>query len=264
MAKASSSTTPASSSTQPVHVSIIKGEAFVWSAASIALLRRQYGIVGLLTGSLPLIPQQNAFLGVPLQLFEEEVVYLLRRRAIILVDDTSAHDVEGFSQESLNDWHEKRNIGLSESRQAARDEARDNKKALLERHAMSEAAILKKKQREERKHKEVEDHSHLEVFSTKSETPAAASTEDLFGVSLPIKIPSTSDDLAWYNVKLGENAFGTLSSATESGIWTYPATADQRAKCAAFEALRAKNYFLGKGLRFGGDFVVYPGESHSF
>lgn len=75
-----------------------------------------------------------------------------------------------------------------------------------------------------------------------------------------ITIPSSSSSLPWHEVRLGDNAFVTLSSAAKAGLWRYPENADQRAKCAAFEALREKGYYMGKGLRFGGDFVVYPGE----
>jgi len=41
--------------------------------------RTQHNLCGLLSGTLPLIPQQNVFLGLPLRLLPEEVVYLLRQ-----------------------------------------------------------------------------------------------------------------------------------------------------------------------------------------
>lgn len=41
--------------------------------------RTQHHLCGLLSGTLPLIPQQNVFLGLPLRLIPEEVVYLLRQ-----------------------------------------------------------------------------------------------------------------------------------------------------------------------------------------
>lgn len=52
----------------------------------------------------------------------------------------------------------------------------------------------------------------------------------------------------------------TLSSAKRAGDWVYPETKKERAKCAVFEDLQKRGYYMGKGLRFGGDFVVYPGE----
>jgi tRNA-splicing endonuclease subunit Sen34 len=246
-----------------VEVSIIKGEAFVWSATSIAILRRNYGIVGLLTGSLPLIPQQNAFLGVPLQLFEEEVVYLLRRKAIVLVDDVKAHDVEGIAEDRLEEWHRKRVDSILNRRRLAVEEAKRAKEKNKKQYALSEVAQEKKKKREERKQTQMEsiNNGEEDVFQPDpSPQPNQAEEEDLSNIPHLITIPSTSSDLDWHHVRLGDTAYDTLSSAAVAGLWRYPETADERARCAAFEALKEKNYYMGKGLRFGGDFVVYPGE----
>jgi hypothetical protein len=45
--------------------------------ADIAKLRSKHHICGVLTGTLPHLSQQNAFLGVPLILLPEEVVLLV-------------------------------------------------------------------------------------------------------------------------------------------------------------------------------------------
>ena len=248
-----------------MQVSIVQGEAYVWSAASIALLRRKHGIVGLLTGSLPLIPQQNAFLGVPLQLFEEEVVYLARRKAIILVDDTKAHNVDGMRGDALNQWHAQRLASILEQRRAAAEEARESKEKWKQQLALSDAAMEKKKSREMRR---LQDTVSIDVDEAASLQPDPESKplDDDAGArntSHLLTIPSASADLPWHTVRLGDNAFDSLSSAANAGLWRYPSNADQRARCAVFEALRAKGYYMGKGLRFGGDFVVYPGEACS-
>lgn len=47
--------------------------------ADIATLRSQHHICGILTGTLPHLSQQNAFLGIPLVLMPEEVVLLLEK-----------------------------------------------------------------------------------------------------------------------------------------------------------------------------------------
>ena len=250
----------ASTSTS-IEISIINGEAYVWSAASIALLRRNYGIVGMLTGSLPLIPQQNAFLGVPLQLFEEEVVYLLRRGAAILVDDTKAHDLESFSEAELDRWHQQRTASILDRRRIAMEEAKETKEKLKERFALSQSALEKKRLREERKKSQKIEGKEEDLFSKEKPAPAAGQADDdLTNASHLITIPSSSSSLQWHSVRIGDNAFETLSSAAKAGLWRYPTTSNQRARCATFEALRAKGYYMGKGLRFGGDFVVYPGE----
>lgn len=260
MEKKQSSST-AKTTSPPIEVSVIQGEAYVWSAASIATLRRNYGIVGLLTGSLPLIPQQNAFLGVPLQLFEEEVVYLLRRKAIVLVDDARAHNVDGLRSDELDQWHQQRIDFILDRRRIIAEEAREAKQKNQNQYSMSDAAKEKKKKREERKKSEAmaanEDGEEI-LFQPAPSKPAPE--DDLNNTSHLITIPSATAESQWHKVNLGETAFDSISSAASAGLWVYPENADQRAKCAAFEALKEKNYYMGKGLRFGGDFVVYPGE----
>lgn len=59
--------------------------AFVWDADGVLRLRREYGIIGGLIGTLPLYPTQNKFLGLPLRLSPEEVTFLLELKAVRLV-----------------------------------------------------------------------------------------------------------------------------------------------------------------------------------
>ena len=71
-----------------------------------------------------------------------------------------------------------------------------------------------------------------------------------------VHIPSTSDSLPWYN----PTRYDTLSAASEAGIWTFPSTQEERARCAVFRALSERGYYMGGGLKFGGDWLVYPGS----
>ncbi|KAH3670871.1 hypothetical protein OGAPHI_000582 [Ogataea philodendri] len=63
-------------------VSIIGDSALVFSAEDSRSLREKYGIAGILTGTLPIAPQQSLLLGVPLRLSVEEVLYLYEKKAI--------------------------------------------------------------------------------------------------------------------------------------------------------------------------------------
>ena len=68
----------------PLHLS--NGVAYLWEPEGtlfcahkdLKQARTQHNLCGLLSGTLPLIPQQNVFLGLPLRLLPEEVAYLLR------------------------------------------------------------------------------------------------------------------------------------------------------------------------------------------
>ncbi|KAI5984648.1 tRNA intron endonuclease, partial [Pisolithus albus] len=52
----------------------------------------------------------------------------------------------------------------------------------------------------------------------------------------------------------------SLASAHEAGIWDYPSTPEQCTRCAVFRDLREKGYYLGIGMKFSGDYLVYPGD----
>ncbi len=82
----------------------------------------------------------------------------------------------------------------------------------------------------------------------------------LFALGAPIpthtvEVPAASTSLPWYN----PCTYSTLEGARKAGIWTYPSNLEERARCAVFRDLSQRGYFMGSGLRFGGDWLVYPG-----
>ena len=128
---------------------------------------------------------------------------------------------------------------------------------------MTDAAIQKRKGREEKR-------SRLKALAT------AATNEPSAGPSPPTEIMDTSPSLNtrdhthphtvvvpaessfdWY--RPDEYTFFTIESAKIAGIWSFPATLHERARCAVFKDLWEQCYFMGSGIKFGGDYLVYPG-----
>jgi len=72
-----------------------------------------------------------------------------------------------------------------------------------------------------------------------------------------IVVPGTSTAFSWYTS--APHAYSTIRAAKDAGIWSYPSDLIERAKCAVFRDLWDKGYYMGGGLKFGGDFLVYPG-----
>lgn len=58
--------------------------------ADFQRLRERHHIVGTMSGTLPQIPQQNLFLGLPVQLMQEEAAVLVSRGEAVFIDETSA------------------------------------------------------------------------------------------------------------------------------------------------------------------------------
>lgn len=78
-----------------------------------------------------------------------------------------------------------------------------------------------------------------------------------------ISIPTSSSSLEWYSPNQAWAIYSTLSSAREVGVWLYPSTLTERARCGVFKDLWKQGYFMGGGIKFGGEYLVYPGKALS-
>ncbi|KAI0340209.1 tRNA-intron endonuclease catalytic domain-like protein [Trametopsis cervina] len=243
--------------------------AYVWDLEDLAELRAQYHICGVLAGTLPHLSQQNVFLGVPLVLMPEEVVFLVQREVAILVDDPAAHkapapaQLEAWKTERAADIHAQ--IAAVEAKEAA---------GLKAAKSMSEDAIRKRKEREEKRAAAARAKAIAEggedVFVLSPETPTSLATQSSSRPATPIigsnptnatwtvTVPASSSELAWYS-STGAT-YDTIEDARAAGVWSYPATLLERARCGVFRDLWEKGHYMGGGIRFGADFLVYPGD----
>jgi tRNA-splicing endonuclease subunit Sen34 len=71
----------------PIPISFIGGRYLLFSIDAISFLRVEHHILGTLIGSLPQCPQQNVFLGIPLQLSAEEARLLVELRIAYIADE---------------------------------------------------------------------------------------------------------------------------------------------------------------------------------
>lgn len=68
-----------------IPLTVISDSIFVFDLQHVQRIR-ELGIVGVLVGSLPKAPQQNVFLGLPLQLSIYEAIWLVHQSHAVLVD----------------------------------------------------------------------------------------------------------------------------------------------------------------------------------
>ncbi|KAG5354213.1 tRNA-splicing endonuclease subunit Sen34 [Termitomyces sp. T112] len=251
----------------PLRVSNKK--AFIWDVDDIALVRSKHHICGVLSGTLPHLSQQNVFLGVPLLLMPEEAVLLVENELAVLIDDPTAHPQP--SPQHLQKWDAeqqadiKRQMALLEAK-----EAKENEKG----HAMTAEALEKRKAREERRAakaklaQESGDHSSLATMLLPESTAASAPSQSVeesseskatLSVGHTVVIPTSSTTLEWYNTD-PSCSYTTIAAAKDAGIWDYPSTPQERARCGVFRNLWERGYFMGGGIKFGGDYLVYPGD----
>ena len=161
----------------------------------------------------------------------------------ILVDNSAAHHAP--TAEQLREWSQLREKERNEEllRLAVHKEEATSKK-------ISEEAVRKRLEREAKRA-----DSTNEV--TKQSTVAlACSGQDLSAHM--IVIPTLSPNLPWFTLE--NHVFHTLESAIQAGIWNFPSSLQERASCGVFRALWEKGYYLGNGVKFGGEYLVYPGN----
>jgi tRNA-splicing endonuclease subunit Sen34 len=180
----------------------------------------------------------------------------------VIVDDPRAHPEPSIStlQKYGNERNEAINLRISLV------EAKEAKEATSGR-ATSEEAFLKRKARERKALEKAKaaaaptDSSDLlftpESCASASEPPVTKSSPAPAVPAYTVTVPATSSSLPWYAPH--KTTYTTLAGARTEGVWIYPSTPHERAKCGVFRELWQQGYFMGGGIKFGGDYLIYPG-----
>lgn len=184
----------------------------------------------------------------------------------MLVDDPNAHQAPTASQ--LQKWEEereefaKRHIIVNDTKITQNAVGR----------SMSEDAMRKRKERMERKAaRQPQQDTPIDMIPENSPSSGGAEaapapdsrsstpSSNAITAAYPVIIESASSSLDWYDTSA--TTYDTIDVAQAAGIWSYPSNLSERARCGVFRGLWEQGYFLGGGIKFGGDYLVYPGTS---
>lgn len=222
----------------------------------ITWLRKNHNILGVLIGTLPQIPQQNVFLGLPLELQPEEARLLVETGLAYIVNDLDWHMKSLASTDA--EQTEKIKADLREKGARVAKDFESNKKsrtreALKRLHAKHGAAVGQR--------------SNPSPALEKEED---ASEEALFGESLSRETTVTPSPGP------SQAAGPEFKPWTVTPTTSYPLVAPppntgppdlpnvNPASYALFKHLHSLGYFLSPGIRFGCQFSVYPGDPLRF
>ncbi|KAF0479757.1 tRNA-intron endonuclease catalytic domain-like protein [Gigaspora margarita] len=239
---------------QPFKVNISKNnKAFIWDAETVNKLRKDR-IIGSLIGSLPRYPLQNQLLGLPLSLMPEEVTLLLSKGIIVLIDDEKSHLLPTKSQ-----------IEEFEKNKTENEEQQLQDYLRFIKEKRSKFQSLKKNKLKKNDVKEIEnitnnDNDHNEIDDSCSQqlriTEHESSLIKAFAPTITIK--TSSNSFEWYNDK--NYCFDSLEVARLAGLWTWPSTPKEKYKFNIYCDLWNRGYFITNGIKFGGDYLLYPGD----
>ncbi|KAI0964868.1 SEN34 subunit of tRNA-splicing endonuclease [Xylaria arbuscula] len=242
-----------SSNDQPlVRISKAAGRYMLFDIDDVMYLRRNHNICSVFVGTIPQNPQQNVFMGLPLELMPEEAQVLVDKKVAYVVDDAKFHPsrLTTFDETSrrayvqlLNNEGKKMQMAVIESQNKNRPKFQEGK-----------SKKKKKKQTEELERSsandKVGDGLDADESSSLFESPPTLGkpTNKLPGeVEGYILTPTTSSFLS------------SSSPRAES-----PAAVDVPVSYPLFAHLHDKGYYMMPGLRFGCDYNVYPGDPLRF
>ncbi|KAJ9109234.1 hypothetical protein QFC21_000563 [Naganishia friedmannii] len=254
-------------------------KAYIWDPQHAATLRVTHHIGALATGTLPGVAQQNVFLGLPLVVMPEEAVLLIENVVTLTFHSWTAglgichfinvpHAYRPPTAQEIS-AHTSARLEMVHDLQAAALEASEEKKRVFERSRAEGGAGAGKGKRGKGKEG---------VRATTITEKEEAATDSLFAPPTPRQPPphaATTTSQAyfssitshphpfthpWFNPSLPSAIYTSLSLAQQAGVWTYPSTPLERARCAVYRRLWEEGMFMGQGVKFGGEFLVYPGD----
>lgn len=197
-------------------VVLIGQTPLVFNLNDIRLLR-QHGIVGVLSGTLPSLSQQNVFLSVPLRLMMEELLWLLWDSSLDV--SVSGSDLPNFSKDSRS--------GKIHSQQSAQ--------------RVLESFEQQRKQRWE---------SHVRKLQLLGVEPQSKDSNLLEGSLFMQTLDSRDHE---------EEEQTQVSCAAQINP-----SAEQVRHYKLYRRLREMGFSVHPGGRFGGKYVVYPGDPLRF
>lgn len=239
---------------EPIPISLIGGRYLLFDIDVVTYLRRKHHICGVLIGSIPQIPQQNVFLGLPVELFPEEAKLLVDKEVAYIVDDSAWH-TRNFSTFEGSDRRKYLDSLRSEGIKARRAADEESKQRQLHGRARAAARNAKKDPSAVKSMKDAGSSSRDPKISEGDlsqslfEPPSSSSVSSPASTSVePLAVTLTT---SYSPQQLPENP----SQPPDPSVpLSYP----------LFAHLHSREYFLTPGLRFGCDYTVYPGDPLRF
>ena len=216
---------------------------------TVTWLRRSHHILGVLVGTLPQAPQQNVFLGLPLELMAEEARLLLEKDLAYLVNDLKNHE---------------KGITRNKRKAFMQDLANEGEKA-------AEAAQKKRTENTEKAMRKLR-LSSTPIRELTPDTPEPRTfgdpmvDDESFFASPPESKPKPTSQ----TTTLDQDAW-TITPTTSDPPFSSPKGTNegqlpkvQASSYAVFKHLHARGYYMSPGLRFGCQYMAYPGDPLRF
>lgn len=230
----------------PVPISYVAGRYLIFSPDVATYLRREHNICGVLMGTLPQVPQQNVFLGLPLELMPEEARLLFDKGVARIIDDTRYH----------NDAM--RSLMEEDKRKYLRDLDRESQ-------SISRLMLGKKEQQREESLRKVAQKKNAKSSSSQGTEAENADGETLF--ESPIRpgssMSNSSSNVSTPSVSITPATTFPLLPSQPPAEYTMHVP-EVPVSYPVYAHLHSQGYFMSPGLRFGCQYAAYPGDPLRF
>lgn len=227
---------------EPFPIFLVSANYLLFDVKVIAHIRQEHHICGVLTGNIPRAHQQNVFNGIPLQLLPEEARLLVTKGHAFVVDDTKSHQIQmkNIKPEDKEEYV----ANLEAKGLAAATMAQAAAQAKYARRRQDRGSTPSR--RSARESAETESSLDTTLFdSPRFEPPTkkvVIGDPRPFGIVPTVSYPPLDSSLCKDN--------RIVPGKTPS--------------YDVFAHLHSQGYFLSPGIRFGADFMAYPGDPLRF
>ncbi|KAH8651496.1 hypothetical protein BGZ60DRAFT_388435 [Tricladium varicosporioides] len=250
--------------TEPIPISLISGRYLLFDVNVVTYLRRTHHICGSLLGSIPQAPQQNVFLGLPLELLPEEAKILVEKEVAYIVNDAAWH-----SNHFTNLQGEDRKKYLESLRSEGLKASKAKESAARQRSekALAKQAVLRATKKANPSTCEQSEDLSVTPESDTTETTSNGSTTIQEDEEIFTDDRSTSPTPSKNSDAITPWAITPTTSCSPSSLPQNPSPQldpTVPSSYPLFAHLHARNYYIMPGLRFGCDYNVYPGDPLRF
>ncbi|KAM9299431.1 tRNA-splicing endonuclease subunit Sen34 [Gastrophryne carolinensis] len=248
-----------------IHIHPLDGKYFVWNAEDARQIREKHGLVGNLVGALVRKPRQNTRLGLPLQLLPEETRLLVDIGAATLLrggltekkptapgDDSADSDNSTAAkeeEEKAQAYKQFLHDSYEEQRQLALQEKRRTLESLAER-------IAEGRKKRKRRHGKQEEEP--------MESSAQAPIKELQNLEKSFNFPEEAMMVQIATARCHTGSEEEIDLCKTSLDWPHAGQKKHELRYRVFRDLWQKGFYLTTGSKFGGDFLVYPGDPMRF
>ncbi|GAB1291483.1 tRNA-splicing endonuclease subunit Sen34 [Apodemus speciosus] len=249
-------------------VEVANGRSLVWGAEAVQALRERLGVGGRTVGALPRGPRQNSRLGLPLLLLPEEARLLAEIGAVTLVSaprpDSRNHSLAlaSFKRQQEQSFQDQSTLA-AEARETRRQE-------LLEKIVEGQAAKKQKLEQDSGADEEGQEAGGSEATQGSENSDDAQASAEQGGAdsSSPQPGPSNGVTPLPRSALLIQLATARprpvkakpLDWRVQSKDWPHAGRPAHELRYSIYRDLWERGFFLSAAGKFGGDFLVYPGD----